>query len=392
MKKFTTPVRISFIFLLFSSILLAGCSSLASAAEPTPTTAPVTGEESGIIVEGHVSPRDTAQLFFAVSGSVEEVLVKEGDQVAKGDVLARLSDRETYQAAVTAAELELTTSQQNLDDLNENSGVAYNQALLDLTSAQRTFTEAEQKLADLDTDEYQNDIDDARKTLVDAKEDLDNAQEEFDKYKDLDEDNTTRKNAEDDLMQAQEDYDQALRDLEILLNDLDKAKNDVEFAHARVDQAQLEVDKRKDGPDADALALAQARLNNAQAQLSAAEAALGKLDLVAPFDGIITSLELSTGERAILNQPVMGIADFSEWYVETSDLTEKEVVNIKLGQKVIIVPDALPDEQLTGVVTEISDDYIEKSGDITYKVRILLNDIDPLLRWGMTVEVQFPTQ
>ena len=50
---------------------------------------------------------------------------------------------------------------------------------------------------------------------------------------------------------------------------------------------------------------------------------------------------------------------------------------------------------MTGKVTEISDVFSQKGGDITYKVRILLEAgaggaIDPRLRWGMTVEVTFP--
>ena len=74
---------------------------------------------------------------------------------------------------------------------------------------------------------------------------------------------------------------------------------------------------------------------------------------------------------------------------ETDDLTEIEVVDISLGQKTIIVPDALPDLELTGTVEEISDQFEEKRGDITYTARIQIDDIDPRLRWGMTVAITF---
>ncbi len=42
------------------------------------------------------------------------------------------------------------------------------------------------------------------------------------------------------------------------------------------------------------------------------------------------------------------MADFSAWYVETTDLNELEVVNIKEGQQVEIRPDALENLVLTG--------------------------------------------
>lgn len=55
----------------------------------------------------------------------------------------------------------------------------------------------------------------------------------------------------------------------------------------------------------------------------------------------------------------------------------------------MIVPDAIPDLELTGTVEEISDQFEEKRGDITYTARIRIDDIDPRLRWGMTVAISF---
>jgi len=86
---------------------------------------------------------------------------------------------------------------------------------------------------------------------------------------------------------------------------------------------------------------------------------------------------------------VATVADFSQWFVETDNLTEIEVVEVSVAQAVTIVPDALPDVELTGSVDSIADYFEEKRGDITYTARILVDDIEPLLRWGMTVVVTF---
>jgi hypothetical protein len=59
------------------------------------------------------------------------------------------------------------------------------------------------------------------------------------------------------------------------------------------------------------------------------------------------------------------------------------------GQGVTVVPDALPGVTLTGTVESISDVFEEKRGDITYTASILLDGIDPRLRWGMTVVITF---
>ena len=75
--------------------------------------------------------------------------------------------------------------------------------------------------------------------------------------------------------------------------------------------------------------------------------------------------------------------------METTDLNELEVVDISLGQRVVIQPDALPGVELTGTVERIASAYVEKGGDILYTVRIRLDKIDERLRWGMTVALVF---
>lgn len=83
------------------------------------------------------------------------------------------------------------------------------------------------------------------------------------------------------------------------------------------------------------------------------------------------------------------VVDFSEWIVETENLTEIEVVDVSVGQQVTVIPDSLPDLKLAGEVIAISDTFAEKRGEITYAVQIELKEDDPRLRWGMTVVVEF---
>jgi hypothetical protein len=76
-------------------------------------------------------------------------------------------------------------------------------------------------------------------------------------------------------------------------------------------------------------------------------------------------------------------------YAETDDLTELEVVDVSIGQAVTIEPDAIPGLVIDGTVEKISDIFEEKRGDVTYTTKILIDEIDPRLRWGMTVLITF---
>jgi HlyD family secretion protein len=66
------------------------------------------------------------------------------------------------------------------------------------------------------------------------------------------------------------------------------------------------------------------------------------------------------------------------------------VVNIREGQDVTFTADALPGVTMQGVVTEVSQSSYTQNGDVIYTVKIKANEVDPRVRWGMTVEVTFP--
>ena len=63
---------------------------------------------------------------------------------------------------------------------------------------------------------------------------------------------------------------------------------------------------------------------------------------------------------------------------------------MEVGQQVEVIADALPGKTMIGIVEEIAITPRNQAGDILYNVRIRLQDVDSLVRWGMTVEVTFP--
>jgi len=383
-----------FSVLLIASLLLTGCSLLPSESDSVAEAQPTAVQErvvesDGNVSEGSIVPRDYANLVFPISGEVAEVLFAEGDSVAAGDVLVRLKSDEQLEAGLQSAQLELLLAQQAFTTLQENAPITASQADSAVTQAHINLLNAQEALDDLENDDYQEEIDDALDELNDAEQDLEDAQEDYDDVKELDDDSDKKQDAEDDLEDAQSAYDEASRDYDYLVTQLEQAQEAVVLEESRLADAQRQVDSLVDGIDPDDLAQSQQRIQAAEAGVAAAEAALDHLELKAPFAGTLVELDLAPGEKVIANQRVAQVADLSQLHVETTDLTENEVVDIIIGQQVIITPDALPDLELAGVVESISDGYQEKSGDIVYTIRIILEESDPLLRWGMTVEVKF---
>ena len=396
--------------LILAALLLAACGQMpgAGGADGTPTALPPVVSAGEIVVDGRIVPNESVDLSFNTSGEIAEVLVEEGDIVQAGDVIARLSNRETLESNVSKANLEILSAQQEqLDaeqarqELFDTLSIAQTNALQELNDARQALKDADRKVAGLRSDPSQADLEEAEATLILTKDKLTKAEKDYKEYENRSEKNLIRAALLNKVSQARRDYDNALRRYNNILNgstDFSRTQTQAEqqIAQARLAQAQKDYDELQNGPDPDALALAEkrietakGRISSAETSLAAAQAALADLDLVATIPGTITKLDLIDGQRVSPGETVAQIADFSKWYVETDNLTEIDVVDVAVGQNATVTPDALPELVLSGVVEKISDNFEEKRGDITYTARILLNDVDPRLRWGMTTVVKF---
>lgn len=369
------------------ALMLTACAS--QSATPTPENAAASAASNAVVAEGHLKPVHASTLSFQARGIVEQVNVKIGDRVRKGDVLARLSNAAQAEAGLAAAKLELLTAQQALDALIRTADASRAAAWDAYQKAQIARAAAQKNWNDLNPRDIQKRLDDQQATVNERKQDLQDAQTEFDKYKDLDPDNAKRKTAEDKLRAAQRDYDNAAAELEKIQREHDSLRAALDAALAAEAEAKYQWEISAEGVNKDQLALAEARLAAAQAQTAAAEAALANYILAAPFDGVVMDVAVSVGEQVGPEVRAVSVADPSAWIIETSDITELEVVNVAVGQAVTFTPDALPDLRLNGVVAEVSGASYLQSGDVIYTVYIHVQEADPRLKWGMTVEVTF---
>lgn len=192
-----------------------------------------------------------------------------------------------------------------------------------------------------------------------------------------------------DLFNAQSLYDEAQEDFDADESEENKLRLDVALASldvAKENSAILEAGK---GIDKDRLAAAESRVTTAMTAMLNAQSVIESHELKASIGGTVAKVNIKPGERINAGFPIMTIADFANWQIETDNLTEINVVNVKVGQKVEVVLDALPEKTFNGQVVKIDMVYEEKRGDTTYTATIVLDQIDPQMRWGMTAAVQF---
>ncbi len=346
--------RLIFVFALFS-LILAACSAGTPAAQATPI--PTVLADNSIVANGRLEPVRFTEIALNASGLVSEVLVKEGEKVTAGQVIARIqnSQAQTLESAQATASQELTSAYQavrdaqykldNFDVPSKFSGQTPVQAIdstLQKLNAARSAFEPYKYLSDRT---LQFTLAEQRSGVYDS----------------------TAKYYKSQLDDAWAYYRLAIQWMQLQSN-LDNAK-------AQLNQAQKDYNSLQDPSFAEDTAGARAALANAEVR--------------APFAGVITDLKLKVGEFAASGQPVVTVADTSNWVVKTTDLTEINVVSIKEGQPAIVKLDAIPGMELKGNVLSVGQNYSKNQGDIVYEVTVLLTDQNPAMRWGMTAAVTF---
>ena len=329
---------------------------------------------------GSVIPAAKVQLAFGATGTVQDVKVKVADQVKKGDVLATL-DPTDLQTKVTQAEQsyliqQLTYSATVQPDPSQvliartsytNALTAYNVALRDYGNlADKTTVQCSQ--------------------LTTAKDALDRAQTAYDRVAN---DNQAKNylNADwgpyqglvNNLTNAQSAYDLAVSNCNVTKTNLNDSA--VRSAQAQVQSAKANLDNLL-APRAEKQIQAAAQLEQSRLSLVQAQQNLANATLVAPFDGVITIINItaggSTGSGAAIE-----MADMSQLHVDVL-VDETQIETVKPGQKTQLTLDALPGITLTGQVAGSDPAGTISQGVVNYNVHVNLDPTNVPVRLDMT--------
>ncbi len=294
----------------------------------------------------------------------------------------------------------------------------------EVAEARAKITTAEANLSQVLAGNRQEDIDAAAATMLQAEADVRLAQADYDRF--VYGDPQVAEPYGVALQQATLNYESAKASYDKLI--AGPTDEEIAISEAQLNEAQVALQRTLAGPTAEQIAQTQADVAQAEAALAAlladpkdetiainqasieaaqasvrkaelniqsaqagvdtAALALEKTQLTASFDGIIGNLDLTEGELVQASATAITLGDISKWQIETDDLNEIDVVQVKLGRNVDINIDALPDETFTGTVISVSPQSELKAGDVTYTVVIDIVD-GPVekLRWGMTAFV-----
>ncbi len=421
------------LFLVVAVVFLAGCGGVAAGNTPASSQAtpvPPVPQDSTLVVDGVLVPARHVLLSASTGGRVVEVNVAPGQAVEAGDVLVRLDDARE-RAALTEAQARLERARAYLTKLQAGpraeeiqvaqAAVEVARAQLakiqqgaspaEVASAQAEVAAAQAALAELRRGPNPYELAAAQAELDNARAALSLAQAAYDRVKHLP-DIAARPEALQ-LQRATNAYKVAEARFKALQQG--PSREEVAAAEARLNAAQARLDALKAGPTAEDLAIARAQLRQAEAQLAlakapprtedidlakadvaVAEAALQQAELArqqaevrAPFAGIVGDIRVREGAYVAPGTPLLRLGDIRTWWVETTNLSELDVVHVRVGDPVTLTFDAIPDLEMQGHVLAVDPVGKNSSGDVLYTVYIEVEGSDERLRWGMTVAVRF---
>jgi HlyD family secretion protein len=268
---------------------------------------------SVVTASGEIKPRNYINIGANAQGQLTEILVKEGDRVRKGQLLARI------------------------ENIQPEADVDAQRAALSSAEADSKAAEAAQKAADENLHAMQAEIDR-------SKADLDRMKADFDRSEAL---------YKEQLL-AKQDYELKKATYEAQVAMVSESRTRLSQAEAQREQAVAQ------------LASAQRKVAQAQANLVRLADVLQKHNAYAPLDGVVTDLPVRVGETVVPGvqnsaaSTIMTIADMSIITAEIK-VDETDIVTLKLNQTADVSIDAIPNRTFKGHLIEIGNTAILRS-------------------------------
>ena len=377
-----------------SLFALTGCGSITGSPTTLPTVVLDGGEakpESTVVATGDVtasgrviSPRE-ANLAFGQGGVVLTVPVAIGDPVRVGDLLVAQDG--------TLAQLEVDRAERILREMTSDAAIAAaDQAV---AVAQQEQDTAQKKVTSLSypraTEGF---IDNLQAQIALARRELAEANAAFNHLTDREKNDPERARAQIRLSEAQANLNKLVGNYNWYTgqpSEIDVALTYANLAAstAAVQEAQWYAAALRGEPlPAEASGANLTALQEARDALKAAETRLAATRLTSPIDGTIGGVDVLPGEFAAPGQPLVTVTDLERLQVETTDLSELDLLEVAVGQPATVLVDALG-AQVPARVTAISPIPQLLGGDVVYTVVLDLDEMPFGLRPGMTVTVAF---
>ncbi|MEW6492212.1 MAG: ABC exporter membrane fusion protein [Cyanobacteriota bacterium] len=313
--------------------LVYGLKTFHSTEQPAAVAPAAIPEITKVTALGRLEPRgEVIQLSAPTSAEgnrVAQLLVKPGDKVRAGQVVAILDSRDRFFAALEQAKEQVTVAQARLEQVKAGAKTGE----INAQKASIARIQAEQ----------QGEITAQTATVARLEAELRNAQTEYQRYESLYQAGAISASNRDSKRLALDTVQQQLNEAEANLNRVKQARQE------QIKEAQATLTRIAEVRPVDVQA-AQAEVNSAIAAVKRAQADLDLAYVKAPRDGRILNIYAWPGE-VIKTDGIADMGQTDQMYV-VAEVYESDVSKVRLGQNAQITSRAFSGE-LAGTVDEI---------------------------------------
>jgi HlyD family secretion protein len=196
-----------------------------------------------------------------------------------------------------------------------------------------------------------------------------------------------------DDKELQQQRESNLTDIERAKLELQKAERDFKRAEQLLAERLISQELFDDTKTTHELA--KNSLERAQRELAILDERLTKTDIRAPFDCTVLTRPVSMGQAVSgsggfnSGTEVLTIANLNEMVIN-AHVNQADVPRLKVNQTVEVAVEALAGLKVTGVVERIAPQATIKNNIKGFAARILLKNVDPRVRPGMTANIKIP--
>jgi RND family efflux transporter MFP subunit len=336
---------------------------------------------------GTLTAADEADLAFKTGGQVTKVLVKVGDEVKAGDLLAQVDD--------TDAQVAYAQAKRSLAELASAAAVA--QAQEDVATAISAVSDAKNALVYLISPNvyyWEQQVEQAQVALAHAKAEA-GASPTSAEQKKIDEAADRLKYYQDSLAGSKVGYEKNYvpTHFTVITRDARTHKSvktvqgptEAEIAAAEAAYAVAQADLQEaqwylaalQGEEIPENATGSnlTALEQAQLDLRAAQNDLDGTRIVAPFDGTVMAVDTSPGNTVSSSTTMITVADLSRPSLEVF-LDESDWNNVQTGYEAEVIFDILTDRTFSGKVTQVDPGLYTESGSSVVRALVQLDPVD----------------
>ncbi len=288
----------------------------------------------------------------AIAGMIQEVLVKEGDTIAVGQVVAKLDDTEILLKKEKATQAALSAAAQsekaNLPARKEEIAIQRN-TIAQLLQQQKTLNNSLKKNLIL-KEQNDNNILNYREAMALKKKQLDSVRALVNqgsaKKTDLD-------YARQEAISAKAAYDNAVLQKDAITSDGASLVNQIESARLQIASAVEKLKVMEAGLEEQDKAIAAAAEAAAQLEVDIANLNLEKFNVKSEVGGMVESVNFQKGTFANIGTPILTIIDLSD-LTTTLYINETDLGLIKVGDSLNFTLANDPNQKIVGQVTAIA--------------------------------------